>query len=132
MNTMPLLAKLAAAAAIFALAAPAAHAARPAAGSFYNGSGGNGGYLVTSSHAIKELWLYCGGARYAVRELIRIERDGSFRLRHGTAERYGHGGSPRGLKNVRLRGRFTSNSSVRITRTLERCDTNTVVIARER
>jgi hypothetical protein len=33
---------------------------------------------------------------------------------------------------VRLRGRFTSNGSVRITRTLERCDTNTVVIARER
>ncbi len=124
--------KLAALLAVLAVAAPAAYAARPAAGTFYNGNGDNGGYLINSRHAIKQLSLYCGGARYDVREQIRIKRNGSFRLRKGTAERYGDGGSPRGLEKVRLRGRFTSNGSVRITRTLERCDTNTVVIARER
>ena len=124
--------KLAATLAVLAVAAPSAHAARPAAGTFYNGSGSNGGYLINSKYAIKELSLYCGGARYAVRELIRIKSDGSFRLRKGTAERYADAGSPRGLKSVSIRGRFTSNNSVRITRTLERCDTNTVAIARER
>jgi hypothetical protein len=124
---------LATAAAILAVSAPAAAAKRPSAGSFYNGNSANGGYLITSKYSIKRLSLYCGGARYDVRELIRIRRDGSFRLRRGTAERYGEGGSPRGslVRKVRVRGRFTSNDRVRITRTLGRCDTNTVVIARE-
>ena len=123
--------KLAATASVFAVAVPAAHAAQPTPGSFYNGSSANGGYLIASKHSIKELSLYCGGARYAVRELIPVKSDGSFRLRDGTAERYGASGAPRGLKRVRLHGRFTSGSSVTITRTLGKCDTNTVVIARE-
>ena len=119
--------------AILAVTAPTAAAKRPSAGSFHNGDGGNGGHLIASKTSIKRLSLYCGGARYDVRELIPIRRDGSFRLRGGTAERYGAGGSPRGplVRKVRVRGRFTSNDRVRITRTLRRCDTNTVVLARE-
>lgn len=125
--------KLAAGVAVLAVAAPAAHAARPGKGTFYNGSSANGGYLINSKHAIKRLSIYCDGSRYDVRELIRIKRDGSFRLRGGTAERYGAGGSPRGplVRKVRVRGRFTSNNRVRIKRTLGQCATGTVVIARE-
>ena len=119
-------------AALLALAAPAAYAERPSAGSFFNGTRDNGGFMINSKTRIKELWLYCDGARYAVRELIRIRRDGTFRLRRGSAERFGNGGSPRGIRRVSLRGRFTSNDSVRITRRLEQCGRGTVVLTRER
>jgi hypothetical protein len=122
---------LATAALALSLAAPTAHADRPAKGTFFNGSVTKGGYLITSKTSIKELSLYCGGARYAVRELVRIKPDGSFRLNDGSAERYGAGGAPRGLRDVSLSGRFTSNTSVRIKGTLEQCGTRTFVLTRE-
>jgi hypothetical protein len=123
---------LATAVAGLGLLAPAAHADRPTKGSFFNSARDGGGYLINSKHSIKELWLYCGGARYAVRELIRIKSDGSFRLRKGSAERFGWGGAPRGIRDVRLSGRFTSNDSVRIKGTLEQCGTRTIVLTRQR
>lgn len=119
--------------ALFGLLTPAAHAVRPSKGDFYNGSSANGGYLIASKSAIKRLSIYCRGNRYDIRERVRIRRGGRFRLRRGTAERYGEAGSPRGdlVRKIRLRGRFVSNDRVRMKRRIPGCDTNTVSISRD-
>src|SRR5688572_13691640 len=123
---------LATTAAIVGLVTPAAQADRPDKGSFYNANSDKGGYLINSRTAVKELWLYCDGARYAVRELVRIKPDGRFRLRDGSAERFGAGGAPRGIRDVSLRGRFTNNTTVKMNATIEQCSKRSIVLTRER
>ena len=122
---------IATAVAALGLMAPAAQADRPSKGSFYNSARDHGGHMINSKSSIKELWLYCDGARYAVRELITIKTDGSFRLKNGSAERFASGGAPRGIRDVRLSGRFTNNNTVKMKATLEQCGTRSIVLTRD-
>ncbi len=123
----------AAVASAFAIALSAdAEAVRPSPGSFYNGSPSEGLYLETTRRRITTLSLYCTKQEYVVREnrydlrdTIRIRRGGRFSYR-GVANRYGPEGTWLGHFDVRVKGRFTSPTRVRMKRTLEGCGTATV------
>jgi hypothetical protein len=117
---------------IAALVTPAVAAASlPSKGQWWNHSQSSGLYMVTSHHTVKTLWLFCKAkydpqhaefreARYQVRDLLPVKSDGSFSY-HGTADRYGPEGQPLGRWKIRLKGRFTSPSRVKIKRTLQGC-----------
>jgi hypothetical protein len=125
-NRATFLAALAAAvAAVASLAgAPASDAARPVKGTFYNASGTSGLYAITTSHTISTLQLFCGGNRYDVAEGIGVSRNGSFGYR-GIAYGYSDGGRPTGTFKVRLSGRFTSPTRIKVKRSIQGCTTGT-------
>ena len=112
-------------AAVACLAIPATSAAaRPVKGSFYNSSGTAGLYAITTPHTISTLQLHCGNDRYDVADQLGIRRDGSFTY-HGIAYGYGAGGRPTGTFKIRLSGRFTSPTRVKVKRTIQGCRTGT-------
>ena len=125
------------------LAPTGASAARPKAGEFHKRGAAKGLYMETTKHTVRTLWLFCvneryaghpwrpelRSARYEVRQPLRSRRDGRLSFR-GTAARFGPEGQPLGRWRVRLTGRFTSPTRVRIKRTLPGCDTRTVSAVR--
>jgi hypothetical protein len=123
----------AAVASVFAIALPAAaDGARPDAPSFYNGDPSRGLYLETTRKTITSLSLYCTlpdyevrQNRYDLRDTIRIRRGGRFSFK-GVANRYGPEGTWLGRFDVRVKGRFTSPTRVKMERRLEGCGTATI------
>jgi hypothetical protein len=141
-------ATLAAAVALASLAlAPAAMtAAAPKQGRFWNHSQSKGLYLETTRHTVKTLWLFCRSprydhsqtrpelraSRYEVPVPLHVHRDGSFSYK-GRSTRYGAESQPVGHRwKIRVSGRFTSRTHVRIKRTLQGCGSRTVAAFRER
>jgi hypothetical protein len=62
---------------------------------------------------------------------VHIRRNGTFSYR-GRGDKYETAGALRGTHwKIRLSGRFTSSSRVKIKRTLEGCGTATVTLRRE-
>jgi hypothetical protein len=119
------------AALVLAVSATVAEAALPAKGSFLNENSTSGAYLVTSRHTIRTLQLYCRQTNYDIVDLVHVRRDGTFSYT-GKADRYGPGGELMGAYRVRLSGRFTSSSRVKIKRTLSGCGSGTVTAKRLR
>jgi hypothetical protein len=139
---------LAVVAALIALAlVPAAvTAATPKKGEFVNRSQAKGLYMETTRRTIRTLWLFCRradydrdyahtefrSARFEIPHPIRIKRGGRFSYR-GPGRRFGPEGQPLGNHwKMRLKGRFTSPTRVRITRSLQGCATYTVSARRTR
>ena len=127
-----------AAAAIALTAAPAVDAALPKKGRFVNRDQAKGLYMETTRRNINTLWLFCRNpkydrgfrpelraSRFEIPHPLHIRRDGTFRFK-GKAKRYGAEGQPLGRWRMKLSGRFTSRTRVRIKRTLNGCDTRTV------
>ena len=116
----------AATAATVLLAAPAgAGAARPVKGSFFNGSSANGLYAITTPHTIRTLQIYCADQRFSVQDLVSVGRSGNFSY-HGNAYGYGDGGRPTGTFTIRISGRFTSPTRMKLKRSVKGCSTATV------
>jgi hypothetical protein len=134
------------AAASLAAAPAAVTAATPKQGRFWNHSQSKGLYLETTRHTVRTLWLFCRSpqydhsltrpelraSRYEVPVPLHVHRDGTFSYK-GRSTRYGPESQPIGHHwKIRVRGRFTSRTHVRIKRTLQGCGTRTVAASRER
>ena len=129
---------------VLAAVAAGAHAALPKQGRFVNRDQAKGVDLETTRRTIRKLWLFCRNprydhdierpelraARFEVPHPIHVRRGGTFSYR-GTGKRYGPEGQPLGRWRMRLTGRFTSRTRVRIKRTLRGCDTRTVGATRQ-
>ena len=130
-----------------ALLAPAsAGAALPSEGIWWNGSQARGGYLETTPHTVKTLWLFCRSpqyddngdyndfraSRYEVPVAIHVRRDGTF---HWKGKGYRRGAESQqlpGLWQIHVRGRFVTPHKVRIKRELEGCAGTTITVRFER
>ena len=132
--------------AIALLAPAAADATLPAAGTWWNGSQARGGYLETTPHTVRTLWLFCRSerfddnaayndfraSRYEVPFALHVRRDGTFSW-HGHGYRRGaESQTLPGQWKIRVRGRFVTPRKVRIKRTLEGCGTATTTVELER
>ena len=128
-----------------AIAPAGVGAATPQRGRFWNHSQSRGLYLETTRHTVRTLWLFCRSpqydhsqtrpelraSRYEVPVRLHVGRAGRFSYR-GRSTRYGHESQPVGHHwKIRVTGRFTSSTHVRIKRTLQGCGTRTVAANRE-
>jgi hypothetical protein len=123
-----------------------ASAALPVHAHWYNDSQARGGYMETTHHTVRALWLFCSSPkdasdpvrdpyraqRYEVPDWLHVGRDGRFSY-SGSADRYGAEGQSLGRSHVSLSGRFVTPSRVKIKRKLKGCGTAaTVTITPER
>lgn len=99
--------------------------------SYLNDSATDGAYVVTRSRTIETLQIYCAGQgwedrelRFDVPSLVRVRRSGRFSY-SGIAYRYGPEAQPRGEPEVRLKGRLSGSSGLRIDWTLPGCGSGT-------
>jgi hypothetical protein len=129
-----------------AIAPAVGGAATPKQGRFWNHSQSKGLYLETTRHTVRTLWLFCRSpkydhsrtrpelraSRYEVPVPLHVGRGGTFSYK-GRSTRYGPESQPIGHHwKIRVTGRFTSRTHVRIKRTLQGCGTRTVAADRER
>jgi hypothetical protein len=134
------------AATALAVAPATVTAAMPKQGRFWNHSQSRGLYLETTRHTVRTLWLFCRNpkyddsdtrpelraSRYEVPVPLHVHRGGTFSY-HGRSTRYGPESQPLGHRwKIRLTGRFTSRTHVRVKRTVQGCGTHTSGANRER
>ena len=117
-----------------AVGVPAVDGATPKRGTFENKSQSKGLYLETTRHTVRTLWLFCRDHRYDGATVRPERRQGRYEIRHpvrirsggrfsyeGTGYRYGPESQPLGKWRMKVSGRFTSRTRVKITRSLHGC-----------
>jgi hypothetical protein len=105
---------------------------------FFDSSPAKGAYVITASHTIQTLQVFCVGKGYQDRELrfdaadeIGIGRSGKFSY-SGTGYSYGPEGEPRGTHKVKFSGHLSGSKSISIRWTLPGCGSGASVAAVQR
>jgi hypothetical protein len=127
-----------------AIVPAAVGAATPKKGRYWNHSQSKGLYMETTRHTVRTLWLFCRSpqyddsqtrpelraSRYEVPVELHVHKNGTFSYK-GRSTRYGPESQPLGHHwKIRISGRFTSRTHVRIKRKLEGCGARTVAANR--